>query len=83
MTLEEQVRPHAQYWDCYNDEPLEYNHTGKLLKIIHSFTIGFGEWMTSGVEFIDDTEIGRIYEYKHKKYTTKELLEIYKKENKL
>jgi hypothetical protein len=19
--------PHAKYWDCYNDEPLEENHT--------------------------------------------------------
>ena len=55
----------------------------KQMEIAEEFAIGFGEWMTSGVEFIDDTEIGRIYEYKHKKYTTKELLEIYKKENKL
>ena len=52
-------------------------------QVAEEFAIGFAEWMTSGVEFIDDTEIGRIYEYKHKKYTTKELLEIYKKENKL
>ena len=44
MTLEEQVRKHVKVWDCYNDEPLEYNHTGKLLKIINEFTIGFAEW---------------------------------------
>jgi hypothetical protein len=47
-------------------------------QVADEFAIGFGEWMTSGVEFVDDTKRGRIYEYKHKKYTTKELLEIYK-----
>ncbi len=65
MTLEEQVRPHAQYWDCYNDEPLEYNHTGKLLKITNEFAIGFAEWITRA------------------ELPLKELLETYKKENKL
>ena len=42
----------------------------------------FGQWMTSGVEFMDDTEKGRVYYFKKKLYTTKELLEIFKKENK-
>lgn len=41
--------------------------------------MGFAEWMTSGVEFLDDAENGRVYLYKHNRYFTKELLEIYKK----
>lgn len=49
-------------------------------RISNDFTIGFSEWMTSGVEFLDDTEKGRVYLFKRKKYLTKELLEIYKKE---
>ena len=52
----------------------------KLEQISEEFAIGFGEWMASGVEFIDDTERGRIYYFKHHIYNTKELLEIYKKE---
>ena len=30
----EKVSPHAQYWDCYNDCPLEENHTVKLALIL-------------------------------------------------
>ena len=44
-TLEEQIRPHTQYWDCYNDCPLEYDHTGKVLKIIKLFAIDFADWI--------------------------------------
>lgn len=50
-------------------------------EVSDEFAIGFAEWMASGVEFIDDTERGRIYYFKHHIYNTKELLEIYKKEN--
>jgi hypothetical protein len=46
MTLKEKIRPHSQYWDCYNDEPLEYDHTNKLVKIAEEFAIGFAEWIT-------------------------------------
>lgn len=31
--LLEEVRPHCQYWDCYNDEPLEEDHD-KLVALI-------------------------------------------------
>jgi hypothetical protein len=76
MTLEEQVRPHAQYWDSYNDEPLKYNHTGKLLKIINEFAIGFAEWVEYSCWKIDSDR----YLYEDDQFTTKELLLIYKKE---
>ena len=76
MTLEEQIRPHTQYWDCYNDEPLEYNHTGKVLKIIDLFAIGFAFYLsdnyTSRTLDTWDDAVGI-------RFTTKELLEIYKK----
>lgn len=45
MTLEEKIRPHAQYWDCYNDCGLDYDHTGKLIKITEEFAIRFYNWM--------------------------------------
>ncbi len=70
MTLEEQIRPHSQYWDCYNDEPLVYNHTNKLVKIAEKFASGFAEWL------IENKVLSS-------KMPTKELLEIYKKENNL
>ena len=54
--------------------------TEKLEIIANEFAIGFGQWMTSGVEFMDDTERGRVYYFKKQLYTTEELLEIYKKE---
>jgi hypothetical protein len=74
MTLEEQIRPHTKYWDCYNDEPELYNHTGKVLKIADEFAIGFAEWCVKSE--------GKDYN-KYKYRDRKELLEIYKKENEL
>lgn len=85
MTLKEQLRPHAQYWDCYNDEPLEYDHTNKLVKIADEFAIGFAEWiLINNFEMRDDNHEnwwGKLNE--EKDYSSKELLEIYKKENNL
>lgn len=68
MTLKEKFRPHAKYWDCYNDEPLKYDHENKCVKIADEFAIGFAEWLLNErTGFNRETEI-------------KELLEIYKKE---
>lgn len=72
MTLKEQIRPHARYWDCYNDEPELYNHTGKLVKIADEFAIGFGQWL-----------IKKEHEYTNKIIAIEQLLEIYKKEKQL
>jgi hypothetical protein len=82
MTLEEQIRPHTQYWDCYNDEPELYNHTGKVLKIIDLFTIDFLEWLTNekskyAIMYGDQDKRFSTFE---KDYTPKELLQLYKKE---
>jgi hypothetical protein len=78
MTLEEQIRPHTQYWDCYNDEPLVYNHTGKVLKITHNFAIGFAEWIRKETYY---EHLTKEFIYKRNIYASeKELLEIYKKE---
>ena len=85
MTLEEQIRPHTQYWDCYNDEPELYNHTGKVLKIIDLFTIDFLEWLTN-----EKSKYAIMYGNQDKRfstfendYTPKELLQLYKKEKEL
>ena len=66
MTLEEQIRPHTQYWDCYNDEPELYNHTGKVLKIADNYAIDFADWL-----------IKRETKYFE---SLKALLQLYKKE---
>jgi hypothetical protein len=82
MTLEEQIRPHTQYWDCYNDEPELYNHTGKVLKIIDLFTIDFLEWLTnekSKYAIMYGNQDKRFSTFE-KDYTPKELLQLYKKE---
>ena len=50
MTLKEQIIPHVQYWDCYNDEPLEYDHTNKVGKIADNYAIGFAEWLRETFE---------------------------------
>jgi len=68
IALEQQIRPHAQYWDCYNDCSLDYDHTNKLVKITENFAIGFGEYLDS------------LLEEQIRSFTMKELLEIYKKE---
>jgi hypothetical protein len=53
----------------------------KQIKIAEDFAIGFAEWcVIRKVSFFDDTEQGMIFTvdlYKTK-YTTKQLLEIYK-----
>jgi hypothetical protein len=71
MTLKEKFRPHAKYWDCYNDEPLKYDHENKCEKIADEFAIDFAEWFNN-------------LKYDVMRYKTmEEHLEIYKKENKL
>ncbi len=77
MTLKEQIRPHAQYWDCYNDEPLEYDHTNKLVKIVDEFAIGFAEWISlKGYKSYSNGWAN----FNTKAVNETELLEIYKKE---
>jgi len=34
IELLDRINPHAQYWDGYNDCPLEYDHTAKLAHIV-------------------------------------------------
>lgn len=74
MTLEEQIRPHTKDWDCYNDEPLKYNHTGKVLKITNNFAIEFAKWYHSA----NNNEY-HLYPTKN----IEEHLQIFKKEKEL
>lgn len=71
MTLKEQIRPHSKYWDCYNDEPLEYDHTNKLVKIADNYAIEFNKWYRQN--YIKHTILGNVK-------SDEELLKIYKKE---
>lgn len=73
MTLKEKFRPHAKYWDCYNDEPLKYDHENKCEQVAEEFAIGFADWI-------------RVCKMKGRGYDfddVKQLLEIYKEEKDL
>lgn len=48
-------------------------------EISEQIVFDFAEWMVSGVSYVDDTERGRVYNYKNKVYTTKELFEEFLK----
>jgi hypothetical protein len=82
MKLEDKIRPHALLWDCYNDEPEKYNHTNKLIKIAEDFAIGFAEWCDNNYFRMGYTSFwAKSMDWDNdNKFTTKELLEIYKKE---
>lgn len=86
MTLKEKIRPHVKYWDCYNDEPIKYDHENKLAKIADNYAIEFAEWLNDWcVKDKDNTSLENIYKHSlfNGYYTIKDLLEIFKKENKL
>ena len=82
MTLEEKIRPHAQYWDCYNDCGLDYDHTGKLIKITEEFAIRFYNWMQDNYTQVDDSFVKplSIDESKQAIITIEKALQIYKAE---
>ena len=52
-------------------------------KIADEFAIGFADWVNGEAEYLDYNEKGTAYLYKHNRYRTSELLEIYKKEKDL
>lgn len=80
MTLKEKFRPHVKYWDCYNDEPLKYDHENKCIKIADEFAIGFAEFLINYNYHPMHKVWIRYGKTANEKFTTKELLEIYKKE---
>ena len=69
MTLKEKIRPHVKYWDCYNDEPIKYDHENKLAKIADNYAVEFAKWCRRNQ-----------HSYDLSPYSYKELLEIFKKE---
>jgi len=84
MRLEDKIRPHALLWDCYNDEPEKYNHINKLIKITDEFAIGFAEWMSKYKFLPNKGWYVTSYQIEMDIFkTSKELLEIYKKEKQL
>lgn len=76
--LKDQIRPHAKYWDCYNDEPLEYDHTNRLAEIAENFAINFCNWVEEK-DFIRENSgyWANMQELNSKRYSTKELLSLY------
>jgi len=74
MTLREKITKAVTIPFSYEEKIIQCE------QIADDFAMGFAEWMVSGVEFLDDTEKGRVYLYKHNRYYTSELLQIYKTE---
>ena len=70
--LFEDINPHTRYWDCHRDEPLEYDHTGKVIKICKNFTVLFVEWIKDNCI---ETPMG--WQINGREYTTEELMKIY------
>ena len=70
--LFEDINPHTQYWDCHRDEPIEYDHTGKVIKICKNFTVLFVEWIKDNCI---ETPMG--WQINGREYTTEELMKIY------
>ena len=78
MTLKEKMKVEIMNLPIM-DEVIDY--IGKELEYVaDDFAIGFGEWLEYGSEYVDNTERGKVYYFRKKLYTTKELLEMYKKE---
>lgn len=78
--LEEEINKHTKYWDCYNDCPIEYNHTGKVMKIIKNFSVSFNIFCAEN--YIPKKVLNKpvIWEgNQNKKYTTEELYKIFLK----
>ena len=53
---------------------------GKCEQVADDFAIRFADWVNGEAEYLDYNEKGTVYLYKHNRYRTSELLEIYKKE---
>ena len=82
-SLKEQIYPHTRHWDCYNDAPLEYDHTGKVLKIIDNLVVNFADWCGKNY-FLHKSEASSKWVNKNgKEVSSKELLLKFKKQFKL
>ena len=85
MTLKEKFDK-ISCWDC--DMPycdikctiLSDCELTNLEQVADEFAIGFADWVNGEAEYLDYNEKGTAYLYKHNRYRTSELLEIYKKE---
>lgn len=82
--LFEDINPHTQYWDCYNDEPLEYDHTGKVIKIFSKFSVDFTLFCAENysLNFWDNVDNKKWFCLKSgKEITTEQLMVIYLKKD--
>lgn len=61
MKLEEKFRPHTRYWDCYNDEPLTYNHDKACVRIAEKFALGFLDYVQDSADRTTNKEMLRRY----------------------
>lgn len=75
--LYEDIRPHAQFWDCRNDNPLTYDHTGKIVKICKNFSVDFSLFCAKNYKYLGD-DMWR-QELLEMSFTTKQVLKRYLK----
>lgn len=76
--LFEDINPHTRYWDCHRDEPLEYDHTGKVIKVCKDFSVAFTLFCAENytLEFWDNRKKW-FCRKSGKEKTTEELMKIY------
>jgi hypothetical protein len=86
MTLKEKFKERL-YNQSHDDSEclrIRFENIDKVIdsqeKIADEFAIGFADWVNGEAEYLDYNEKGTVYLYKHNRYRTSELLEIYKKE---
>jgi hypothetical protein len=84
--LRELHLPHSQFWDCYNDEPLEEDHALKSAEITTDVAVKFAEWLDKHqyVKFAiyEDQTSQTTYKYSKWDKSYKESYEIIESETK-
>ena len=72
--LFEEINLHTKYWDGYNDCPVKYNHTGKVLKIFKENSVSFSLFCAENTFGFSDG----LWRMKLLKPTFKTIQELYK-----
>ena len=75
--LFEDINPHTQYWDCHRDEPIEYDHTGKVIKICKKFTVSFSLFCVQTYTHLGGNDWSKYINGELVERTTEELMKIY------
>lgn len=78
--LDELITPHTLYWNCNNDEPIKYNHTGKVVKIASEFAVSFSLFCAKNYIHLKDNKWMPYFKDEVEERTTEQLMTIYLKQ---